>query len=101
MASHLLVDVLSGDVDAAIVVSNDSDLKFPVRYARTRVPVGVINPSDDYTAGELRWALASHATPHATRIVRWALPVVRTALTVQQPFVGKTQPVPHSSPGRR
>jgi hypothetical protein len=40
VASHLLVDVLSGDVDAAIVVSNDSDLKFPVRYARTRVPVG-------------------------------------------------------------
>jgi hypothetical protein len=66
VASHLLVDVLSGD--------------------------GV---------GDYWWALASHATPHATRIVRWALPVVRTALTVQQPFVGKTQPVPHSSPGRR
>jgi hypothetical protein len=54
VASHLLVDVLSGAVDAAIVVSNDSDLKFPVRYARTRVPVGVINPSDNYTAGALR-----------------------------------------------
>jgi hypothetical protein len=54
VASHLLVDVLSGDIDAAIVVSNDSDLKFPVRYARTRVPVGVINPSDNYTAGALR-----------------------------------------------
>jgi hypothetical protein len=54
VASHLLVDVLSGGVDAAIVVSNDSDLKFPVRYARTRVPVGVINPSDNYTAGALR-----------------------------------------------
>jgi hypothetical protein len=46
--------VLSGAVDAAIVVSNDSDLKFPIRYARTRVPVGVINPSDNYTAGALR-----------------------------------------------
>jgi hypothetical protein len=54
VASHLLVDVLSGAVDAAIVVSNDSDLKFPIRYARTRVPVGVINPSDNYTAGALR-----------------------------------------------
>lgn len=54
VASHLLVDVLNGDVDAAIVVSNDSDLKFPIRYARTRVPIGVINPSDNYTAGALR-----------------------------------------------
>jgi hypothetical protein len=54
VASHLLVDVLSGAVDAAVVVSNDSDLKFPIRYARTRVPVGVINPSDNYTAGALR-----------------------------------------------
>jgi hypothetical protein len=54
VASHLLVDVLSGAVDAAIVVSNDSDLKFPIRYSRTRVPVGVINPSDNYTAGALR-----------------------------------------------
>jgi hypothetical protein len=54
VASHLLVDVLTAQVDAAIVVSNDSDLKFPVRYARTRVPVGLINPSDNPTAGALR-----------------------------------------------
>jgi len=45
VASHLLVDVLTGAIDAAIVVSNDSDLKFPIRYARTRVPVGVVNPT--------------------------------------------------------
>jgi hypothetical protein len=54
VASHLLVDVLTDQVDAAIVVSNDSDLKFPIRYARTRVPVGVINPSDNFIAGALR-----------------------------------------------
>jgi uncharacterized LabA/DUF88 family protein len=54
VASHLLVDVLTDQVDAAIVVSNDSDLKFPIRYARTRVPVGLINPSDNPTAGALR-----------------------------------------------
>jgi hypothetical protein len=54
VASHLLVDVLSGAIDAAIVISNDSDLKFPIRYARTRVPVGLINPTDNYTAGALR-----------------------------------------------
>ena len=33
VAAHLLVDVLTGVVDAAVVVSNDSDLEFPVSYA--------------------------------------------------------------------
>jgi hypothetical protein len=42
VASHLLVDVLTDVVDAAIVISNDSDLDFPVSYARTRVPVGLL-----------------------------------------------------------
>lgn len=54
VASHLLVDVLTSRVDAAIVISNDSDLKFPVSYARTKVPVGTINPSKNYLAGALR-----------------------------------------------
>ncbi|BCJ52153.1 hypothetical protein Asp14428_36280 [Actinoplanes sp. NBRC 14428] len=54
VASHLLVDVLTGQVDAAVVISNDSDLRFPVQYARTRVPVGVINPSRNHLAGALR-----------------------------------------------
>ena len=40
VAAHLLVDVLTGVVDAAVVVSNDSDLEFPVSYARTRVAAG-------------------------------------------------------------
>lgn len=53
VASHLLVDVLTGQVDAAIVISNDSDLGFPVSYARTRVPVGLVNPSSNYLAGAL------------------------------------------------
>ncbi len=54
VAAHLLIDVLSGAVDAAVVVSNDSDLALPVRHARTKVPVGVINPSPSYLAGKLR-----------------------------------------------
>ncbi len=54
VASHLLVDVLTKRVDAAIVISNDSDLQFPISYARTKVPVGLINPSRNYLAGALR-----------------------------------------------
>lgn len=44
VATHLLTDVLTGDIDAAIVVSNDSDLALPVKVARDHVPVGLINP---------------------------------------------------------
>ncbi|WP_219996326.1 NYN domain-containing protein [Nocardioides humi] len=53
VASHLIFDVTSGVVDAAVVVSNDSDLAFPIKEVRNRVPVGLINPRDGYTAGDL------------------------------------------------
>lgn len=53
LATHLLVDVLSGSVDAAVVVSNDSDLALPVRTARERVPVGMVNPRRALFAGDL------------------------------------------------
>jgi uncharacterized LabA/DUF88 family protein len=55
VAAHLLLDVLTGAVDAALVISNDSDLALPVREARKRVPVGTINPrGKSATAGKLR-----------------------------------------------
>jgi hypothetical protein len=54
VASHLLIDVLLGKIDAAIVISNDSDLQFPIEQARLRVPVGLINPNSNQTAGALR-----------------------------------------------
>jgi uncharacterized LabA/DUF88 family protein len=54
VASHLLLDVLSGSIDAAIVVSNDSDLRLPIQQARERVPVGTVNPSPNRLAGALK-----------------------------------------------
>ncbi|WHP16075.1 NYN domain-containing protein [Cellulomonas sp. ES6] len=54
VASHLLVDALTEAVDAAVVVSNDSDLRFPVQLARSRVPVGLVNPRGGHVAGDLR-----------------------------------------------
>lgn len=54
VASHLLMDVLDGRVDAAIVISNDSDLRLPLQRARRRVPVGTVNPGPGVTAGDLR-----------------------------------------------
>lgn len=54
VAAHLLLDCFTGVVDAAIVISNDSDLAFAVQAARSKVPVGVVNPSPNYLAGALR-----------------------------------------------
>src|SRR5262249_8859362 len=54
LAAHLLLDVLTGRVDAAVVISNDSDLRFAVRHARTLVPVGTVKPGSGLHAGALR-----------------------------------------------
>ena len=53
LASRLLLDVLGGEVDAAVVVSNDSDLRLPVKESRLRVPVGIVNPTRNRLAGDL------------------------------------------------
>lgn len=54
VAAHLLRDVLTGSVEAAVVVTNDSDLGLPLQMARDVVPVGTINPQPGYLAGALR-----------------------------------------------
>jgi hypothetical protein len=53
VASHLLIDALERTIDAAVIISNDSDLKKPIEVARTRVPVGLVNPTRSYPAGAL------------------------------------------------
>lgn len=64
VASHLLLDVLSNDVEAAIVISNDSDLSLPVRECRLRVPVGVVNPSSAWLAGDLQGSASDGVGDH-------------------------------------
>lgn len=54
VATHLLKDVLNERVDAAIVISNDADLRLPLQLARQSVPVGTVNPGNRPTAGALR-----------------------------------------------
>jgi NYN domain len=53
VAAHLLLDLLHKRADAAVVISNDSDLAFPVAQARDLVPVGLVNPTRGYPAGVL------------------------------------------------
>lgn len=54
LASLLLIDALTNMIDAAVVVSNDSDLALPVREVRKRLPVGTINPDGGPISGVLR-----------------------------------------------
>lgn len=46
LASHLLLDACAGDFDKALIISNDSDLAFPVRAVRDRLglTIGVSCP---------------------------------------------------------
>lgn len=54
VATHMLLDVLDKNVEAAVVISNDSDLMLPLYAARDRVPVGLLNPGKRQVAGRLR-----------------------------------------------
>lgn len=54
VVSHLLLDVLDATVDAALVISNDSDLAMPLIEVRKRVPVATVNPQKGYTGGSLK-----------------------------------------------
>lgn len=51
LASHLLVDVATGDCEAIMVISNDSDLATPLELARTRfgIDVTVYSPRNTVT----------------------------------------------------
>lgn len=65
VATHLLNDVLTGSVDAAITITNDSDLALPLRIARQHVPVGVINPQKSKPlAGALKGTAADGVGRH-------------------------------------
>ena len=46
LASHLLLDAFRKDCEAALVISNDSDLLEPIRIVRREfgMPVGVASP---------------------------------------------------------
>lgn len=64
VASHLLIDVLDRKVDAAIVISNDSDLALPIQSMRQRVPLGVVNPTLGQTAGKLKGSISEGVGQH-------------------------------------
>ncbi len=53
VASHPLIDTLTGTIDAAVVINNGSDLAYPIACARERLPVGLVNPTKGHRGGKL------------------------------------------------
>ncbi len=54
VASHLLIDLHTGRIDAAVLMTNDSDLRLPASHARSLIPVATVNPRGRATAGHLQ-----------------------------------------------
>ncbi|MDL1910886.1 NYN domain-containing protein [Chloroflexi bacterium CFX6] len=56
IASHIINDGHKGRYDAAILISNDSDLAEPVKIVRNELkyPVGILNPIPDKPSHQLR-----------------------------------------------
>ena len=52
--------MLTDEIDAAIVISNDSDLAYPISFSRGRVPIGLINPTKGYLAGHHDDGVGNH-----------------------------------------
>lgn len=48
LATHLLHDGFSGEFEAAVLITNDSDLAAPVKVVRQilNLPIGILNPHD-------------------------------------------------------
>lgn len=58
LASHLLLDAFTNEIDIAVLITNDSDLAEPVRIVKSVVnlPVGVINPHPRHSVELKRYA---------------------------------------------
>jgi uncharacterized LabA/DUF88 family protein len=89
VAAHLLNDVLTGVVQGAVVISNDSDLALPLRIAREHVPVGLLNPSRNHLAGALAGDASDGVGGH------WWARISKHDLTASQlpnPVAGVSKP---------
>ena len=84
-ASHLLVDTLTGTIDAAVVINNDSDLAYPIACARERLPVGLVNPTKGYRAGKLA------SLPHEGAGNHWWYQLRKCSSILAPPCLGEFQ----------
>lgn len=71
LATHLVADGFLGRYEAAAVISNDADLKEPIRLVQSELglPITVVYPAK-YPAGELRKANPAHLMKLSVSSVR-------------------------------
>jgi uncharacterized LabA/DUF88 family protein len=78
LATHLLVDAFKKDCEAAIVVSNDSDLVEPIRVVRheLKLPVVVLFPvsAGRHGGNELKKVASTHADVDPTHLAASQFP---------------------------
>ena len=76
LGSYLLLDAFDNDCEAAVVISNDSDLATPLRFARDRcgVKVWVFNPHPGKPALHLKNAAAEHRSIRPNVLERCLFP---------------------------
>jgi hypothetical protein len=85
VASRLLIDTLTGTIDAAVVINNDSDLAYPIACARERLPVGLVNPTKGYRAGKLA------GLPHEGARSHWWYQLRKCSSILAPPCLGEFQ----------
>lgn len=76
LATHLLSDGFTQLYDAAVVISNDSDLVAPIRVVREIVgrPVGLFLPTNQKKSVELRQAASFHEVIGESHLQRCQFP---------------------------
>lgn len=96
VAAHLLLDALRRlpgrqPIEGAVVVSNDTDLKFPIAQVRQLIPLGLVNPTRGYTAATLSAPASAGAGNH------WWYQMTAADFYAHQladPIAGFTKPPP-------
>jgi len=88
LASHLLLDAFDNDFEAAVIISNDSDLLGPITVVRNRfgLPVGVLNPQKNTS-----WALRNAATFYRP-VRKWLLQAAQLPDVIATPSGFITKP---------
>jgi uncharacterized LabA/DUF88 family protein len=78
LATLLLADTYTKQVDVAFVVSGDSDLAMPVAVASALIPVTVVNPVFGRRSVELQAAARAYTTLNAMILSRHQFPATIT-----------------------
>jgi hypothetical protein len=78
LACRMILDafVANPPIEAAVVVSNDSDLLFPIKTLRKKgIPVGVLNPHPEKPSGEMQDNASFYRLVEASKVLGAQFPL--------------------------